>query len=98
MTVHDRHITRMSGQVLSRRPARHPLGELDTEQLSGRLVVFTPTGLQVDALVNEARRVIGRIATNETVHRIISHNPDSFWAIARRSEHNSSLPKGEGFV
>lgn len=98
MTVHDRHMTRMAGQVLRQRPARHPLGELDTEQLSGRLVVFTPSGLQVDALVNEARRVIGRIATNEVVHRVVSHNPDSFWAIARRSRYSSSFPKGGGFV
>jgi predicted GNAT family N-acyltransferase len=28
----------------------------------------------------------------------MSHNPDSFWAIARRAQHSSSLPKGEGFV
>src|SRR3954452_12756295 len=98
MTVHDRHMSRLADQALPGRPARHPLGELDTEQLSGRLVVFTPSGLQVDALLHEARRVIGRIATNEVVHRVMSHNPDSFWAIARRAQHSSSLPKGEGFV
>jgi predicted GNAT family N-acyltransferase len=88
----------MTGQVLPQRSARHPLGELDTQQLSGRLVVFTPNGLQVDSLVNEARRVIGRIATNEVVHRVVSHNPDSFWAIARRNRYSSSFPKAEGFV
>jgi len=98
MTIHDRHVTCTVAQALPRRPARHPLGELDTEQLGGRLVVFTPSGLQVDALLNEARRVIGRIATNEVVHRVISHNPDSFWAIAGRNRYSSSLPKGEGFV
>jgi predicted GNAT family N-acyltransferase len=98
MTAHDRHMTRMAGRPFPQRPARHPLGELDTEQLSRRLVVFTPNGLQIDALMNEARRVIGRIATNEVVHRVISHNPDSFWGIARRDRYSSSLPKGEGFV
>lgn len=98
MTVHDRRMARMTGVALPQRPARHPLGELNTEQLSGRLVVFTPSGLQIDALVNEARRVIGRIATNEVVHRVISHNPDSFWAIARRNRFSSTFAKGEGFV
>src|SRR5436309_3534362 len=99
MTAHDHRVTRMAAQILQRRrPVRHPLGELDTAQLSGRLVVFTPSGMQVDALVNEARRVIGRVATNDVVHRVISHNPDSFWAIARRGRYNSTLPKGEGFV
>jgi predicted GNAT family N-acyltransferase len=99
MTAHDHRVTRMAAQILERpQQPRHPLGELDTEQLSGRLVVFTPSGTQVDALVNEARRVIGRIATNDVVHRIISYNPDSFWAIARRERYSSVLPQGEGFV
>lgn len=98
MTAHDHRVTRMATQIRESLPARHPLGELDTEQLSGRLVVFTPSGMQVDALVNEARRVIGRIAENEVVHRVLSHNPDSFWAIARRDRYSTTLPHGEGFV
>src|SRR5436190_24058794 len=99
MTAHDRRVTQMAAQMLEQpQRARHPLGELDTEQLSGRVAVFTPSGAQVDALVNEARRVIGRIASNDVVHRVISHNPDSFWAIARRDRYSSSHPQGEGFV
>lgn len=98
MTAHDHRMTRIAGVALPERPVRHPLGELDTEQLSGRLVVFTPSGIQVDALLQKARKAIGRIASNEVVHRVISHNPDTFWAIARRDRYNSSLPKGEGFV
>lgn len=85
--------------MLPPRPvARHPVDSLDTRQLSGRCVLFTPSGLQVDSLMNEARRVIGRLAANEVVHRVISHNPDCFWAIARRGRYKSSLPQGEGFV
>ena len=98
MTAHDQRVTRIAAAMLRPARPRHPLGELDTERLGGRLVVFTPSGMQVDALVNEARRVIGRIAANEVVHRVISHNPDAFWAIARRDRYSSSLPKGEGFV
>jgi predicted GNAT family N-acyltransferase len=62
------------------------------------MVLFTPTGIQVDALMNEARRVVGRLAANEVVHRVISHNPDNFWAIARRDRYRSSLPLAEGLV
>ena len=98
MTAHDQRVTRIAAAMLRPALPRHPLGELDTERLGGRLVVFTPSGIQVDALVNEARRVIGRAAANEVVHRVISHNPDAFWAIARRGRYSSSLPKGEGFV
>jgi predicted GNAT family N-acyltransferase len=48
--------------------------------------------------MNEARKAIGRLAANEVVHRVISHNPDCFWAIARRGRYRSSLPQGEGLV
>jgi predicted GNAT family N-acyltransferase len=99
MTAHDPCVTRAATNMLrSIRPARHPIDDLDVERLSGRLVVFTPTGIQVDALMNEGRRVVARLAANEVVHRVISHNPDSFWAIARRDRFKSSLPIGEGFV
>jgi predicted GNAT family N-acyltransferase len=80
------------------RPPRHPLGSLDVEQLSKRLVIFTPSGMQVDVLMNAARKAIGVLAANDVVHRVLSHNPDSFWAIARRGRYSSSLPIGEGFV
>jgi predicted GNAT family N-acyltransferase len=98
MTAHDPRIARTAAKLLQVRPARHPLGSLNVEQLSGRLVVFTPAGTQVDSLMNAARKAIGRLAANEVVHRVVSHNPDTFWAIARRGRYKSSLPIGEGFV
>jgi predicted GNAT family N-acyltransferase len=99
MTAHDPRVTRSAANILkAARPARHPVDELDVERLSERLVVFTPTGIQVDALMNEGRKVVPRLAPNEVVHRVISHNPDSFWAIARRDQFTSSLPVAEGFV
>jgi predicted GNAT family N-acyltransferase len=98
MTAHDPRIARAAAKLLQVRPARHPLGSLNVEQLSGRLVVFTPAGTQVDSLMNAARKAIGRLAANEVVHRVVSHNPDTFWAIARRGRYKSSLPIGEGFV
>lgn len=99
MTAHDPRVARTAAKM--HQPpgsARHPLDSLDTQLLSGRCVLFTPNGLQVDTLMNEARRAIGRLAANEVVHRVISHNPDCFWAIARRGRYKSSLPQAEGLV
>jgi predicted GNAT family N-acyltransferase len=98
MSAHDPRIARAAAKLLQARPARHPLGSLDVQHLSGRLVVFTPAGMQIDGLMNAARKAIGRLAENEVVHRVVSHNPDTFWAIARRGRYKSSLPIGEGFV
>jgi len=98
MTAHDARVTRIAAQILQPQSARHPLDELNPERQSGRLVVFTPNGLQVDSLLSAARRAIGRLATNEAVHRVVSHNPDTLWAIARRSNYSSSAPVAEGFV
>ncbi len=98
MTAHDPHVARMAAQLLKRPAARYPLDELNPERQSGRLVVFTPSGAQVEALLSSAQKVIGRLASSEAVHRVISHNPDSLWAIGRRSGYRSSLPIAEGFV
>jgi predicted GNAT family N-acyltransferase len=99
MTAHDPRVTRLAASMLQpSRPIRHALDNVRPEHLSARMVLFTPTGIQVDAVMNEGRRVIGRLAANEIVHRVISHNPDSFWAIARRGRYRSSLPIAEGFV
>jgi predicted GNAT family N-acyltransferase len=99
MTAHDTRVTRIATQILDSGSARHPLDELNPERQSGRLVVFTPSGLQVDALLSAARKTIGRLATtSEAVHRVVSHNPDTLWAIARRKHYRSSLPVAEGFV
>src|SRR5438132_131450 len=98
MTAHDpRVFAYVAGQATIARAARFPLDKLNS-QLSERLVVFTPSGVQVDALVDLARKAIPRLADNSIVHRIISHNPDTLWAIARRSHYKSSVAEGEGLV
>jgi predicted GNAT family N-acyltransferase len=99
MTAHDARMTRIAARMLQSQPARHPFDELSPERQSGRLVVFTPCGSQVDTLLSAAQKVIGRpLASPEAVHRVVSHNPDSLWAIARRRGYRSSLPIAEGFV
>ena len=96
MTAHDpRVFAYAAGKAGRSRAARFPLDELNN-QMSERLVVFTPSGAQVDALMSLARKAIPRLADNSVVHRVISHNPDTLWAIARRSHYTSSAAEGEG--
>src|ERR1051325_11067775 len=78
MTAHDPRVARIAAQMLLKRPVpRHPLDELNPQRQSDRLVVFTPSGSQVDALLMAAQKVIGRrLASNEAIHRVVSHNPD----------------------
>src|SRR5438045_3793386 len=98
MTAHDPRIfAYVGGKTNVTRPARFPLDKLDN-QLSERLVVFTPSGTQVDALIDLARKAIPRLADNSVVHRVVSHNPDALWAIARRSHYKSAIGVGEGLV
>ena len=98
MTAHDpRVIGYAAARTGGTRSARFPLDKLDN-QMSERLVIFTPTGAQVDALMDLARKAIPRLADNSIVHRVVSHNPDTLWAITRRSHYKSSACEGEGLV
>jgi predicted GNAT family N-acyltransferase len=97
MTAHDHRITRAAVSRLAK-PVAHPLPELDPQVLAKRLVVFTPNGLEAARLWECARRDIAGLTTTEIVQRVMTHNPDSFWAIARRSRYKSTAPAGDGFL
>jgi predicted GNAT family N-acyltransferase len=99
MTIHDLRVTRAARAFL--RPVRnasHRFGTLNTELLAKRLVIFTPNGDEVDKLMARARRDIDGLTSNDVIHRVMSFNPDSFWAIARRERFDARAPSGDGFV
>jgi hypothetical protein len=98
VTVHDRHIA-LSAQAVSE-PAKsfRQLDALGTERLARRLVVFMPRRDEINALVAKVAKDLGAVASGEVVHRIVSHNPDSVWAIARRDRYNATAPTGEGLM
>ena len=99
MSVHDRRITRAAESLFRPlRPSGHQFGTLNTEQLAKRLVVFTPGGDEVDRLMARARRDIEGLTSTDVIHRVMSFNPDAFWAIARRGRFDARAPSGEGFV
>ena len=98
MNAHARRVTRAAQPLISpMRPAKHHLGNLNT-RVAQRLVVFTPTVADINSLLPQARAEMGGAASPEVVHRVFRHNPDSFWAIARRDHFMAGLGGGEGFV
>jgi len=77
--------------------ARHAADALDVGRLARRFVIFTPGGPAIETLVRNAAKAIGRVADPDLVRRIVSHNPDNLWAIARRSRYDAANPVPEGF-
>jgi predicted GNAT family N-acyltransferase len=99
MSVHDLRVTRAAKALVPPvRAAHHPFGTLNTERLAKRLVIFTPAGDEVDKLMSRARRDIGGLTSTDVIHRVMTFNPDAFWAIARRDRFDARAPFGEGFV
>lgn len=62
---------------------KHPLGELDSSRLGKHLSVYRASPESLDALVDHARAHIPGLTTNEVVHKVLKHNPDAVWVIAR---------------
>ncbi|HTQ39722.1 MAG TPA: GNAT family N-acetyltransferase [Pirellulales bacterium] len=98
MTIHDTRIS-SQGNLADRARGRiiRPLDGREILGLARRLVVFTPNGNQIAALMEKARKAIPMLTTPEIVQRIASHNPDCFWAIARRDRFDIRCPEGEGY-
>jgi predicted GNAT family N-acyltransferase len=71
--------------------------EFNPPRLARRLLIYTPTAAEIDELLDAARRDLPQIGANEVVHRVVSHNPDTFWAIARRDRFSSKARHAEGF-
>lgn len=79
-------------------PAKHPLPAKNIETFADDVVVFTQSGAELDSLLARARIDLPGLAGAEAVRRVMSHNPDSLWAIARRRSFDAAAPAVEGFV
>jgi len=78
MTVHDRHTTRTAQALVgAQRKAKFGLEAPGLTNLSQRMVVFNATFQDIEALLPRARQSMGGGASNEVVHRVARHNPDS---------------------
>jgi hypothetical protein len=93
MTIHQNHYE-FSGITL---PERHSALNLSPSNLARRFILFTPSGPTIKALVSLGEQAIGGVAHPDVVRRVVSQNPDSLWAIARKSRFDAANPVAEGF-
>lgn len=96
MTAHDRNMV-AAVQTLSTRADRRFDG-MDTQRLAKRVVIYMPRGAEIDALIAYTRKDLNGVADGDVVRRVVSHNPDCLWAIARRERFNATNPKAEGLI
>jgi predicted GNAT family N-acyltransferase len=66
-------------------------------RLASRLVVFTPDGHRIAALMDKARKAIPMLTSAAVVERVASHNPDCFWAVSRKDRFDIKAPCPEGY-
>ena len=80
------------------RSAAHSLDRTTALQLAKRTVIFTVDAMSIASLVDAARHDIPGLTSNQMFQTVANHNPDTFWAIAKRDRFNIAAPKGEGFL
>jgi predicted GNAT family N-acyltransferase len=80
------------------RSAAHSLDRTTALQLARRTVIFTVDAAGIASLVDAARQDIPGLTSNHLFQTVANHNPDTFWAIARRDGFDIASPKGDGFL
>lgn len=76
---------------------KHRLDRM-TPRMARNLVMFSPSGAVVTALMEMARKEIPGIAETADVLKLVAMRPDCMMALARRSRFNPNTPVGEGFI
>jgi len=95
MTVHDFRIASELPPTVE--ASMHALDGPHMLRLASRLVVFTPNGRQIAALMSKARKAIPILTSAAVVERVASHNPDCFWAVSRKDGFDIKAPNPEGY-
>jgi len=98
MTALDLEFVRKARRkVASSGPVRS-LDKMTMLQLAKRTVIFTVDAAGIASLMDAARQDIPGLTSNEIVQAVVNHNPDVFWAIARKDHFDIASPRGEGFL
>src|SRR3984893_12631271 len=79
------------------RSTAHSLDRMTALQLAKRIVIFTVDAAGIAALVDKARQDIPGLTSNQMFQAVANHNPDTFWAIAKKDHFDITAPRGEGF-
>jgi predicted GNAT family N-acyltransferase len=80
------------------RHGRHKLDELEADRFARHLTLFRPTEAVVREMMARARQTIPSMARTEDVLRVLQHNPECMFAVARKSRFKPEAPAGEGFI
>jgi predicted GNAT family N-acyltransferase len=74
------------------------LDTMDVERVARGLMAFHPSVESVGPLLDRARQEIAGLASQETVLRVYTHNPDCLFAIARANNTVEAFQKPLGFI
>ena len=80
------------------RSTAHSLARMTSLQVARRTVIFTVDAAAIATLMDRARADIPGLTKCEIFQAAVNHNPDIFWAIARKERFDINEPKGEGFL
>jgi predicted GNAT family N-acyltransferase len=78
-------------------PTKHPLPADNLGDFARDIVVFTMPPGDIGPLMERAESDLPGLASPAAVLRVMAHNPDSVWAIARRGK-QSETARAEGFI
>jgi predicted GNAT family N-acyltransferase len=98
MTALDLDFVRKARRKIASPGPVRSLDKMTMLQLAKRTVIFTVDAAGIASLMDAAREDIPGLTSNEIVQAVVNHNPDVFWAIARRDHFDIASPKGEGFL
>ena len=79
-------------------PAKYPLPASNLAEFAGDVVVFTPSAAHLGRLIATASADLAALASKEAVTRVVGHNPDTLWGIARKADYCAENPVPEGFI
>jgi predicted GNAT family N-acyltransferase len=98
MTALDLNLVRKTARKSSAAGTSRGLDKVTMMQLARRTVIFTVDAAGIASLMDAAREDIPGMTSNAIIQKVANHNPDAFWAIARRDHFDIAAPKGEGFL
>lgn len=97
MTEHPLRLVRRNLETTLPEKPRRQLDKLDSGKLAKHLVLFRASNSMVDQLIGLASVEIPGLASVDTVSKVLAHNPDCVWAVARKRNFDPSAPSPEGF-
>jgi predicted GNAT family N-acyltransferase len=98
MTALDLEFVRKARRKVAASGPVRSLDKMTMLQLAKRTVIFTVDAAGIASLMDAARQDIPGLTSNEIVQAVVNHNPDVFWAIARKDHFDIASPSGEGFL